>query len=83
MDVIHLQDAGKFPLAIDAWRLFSGEKAELAELNLKQGEEVEKHFNPSYVFFYILSGQGELWVDEVVYFLSRSDGIQVKKENLR
>jgi quercetin dioxygenase-like cupin family protein len=83
MEVIHLQHAEKLPLVIDAWRLLSEEKVELIELHLKQGEEVEKHFNPSDVFFYILSGQGELRVDELIYFLKRSNGIQVKKESQR
>jgi quercetin dioxygenase-like cupin family protein len=63
----------------DAWKLISNDKTEIVRVVLKPGEIIDTHINPLLVYFYILSGGGELSVESEKYVLAKNDLISVEK----
>jgi quercetin dioxygenase-like cupin family protein len=60
---IHLDDAPKVPFDLDGKIMYTSDKLEIVNLNLKPGERISKHSQPFDVVFYVLSGNAILETD--------------------
>jgi quercetin dioxygenase-like cupin family protein len=72
-EIINHNYLEKVKQSFDAWKLFNGEKTEIVRVHLKSGEHIENHVNPVNVFFFILSGEGELSVGQENYKMGIND----------
>ncbi len=84
MAIISKKDSRKQILeSPDAFFCHKSEQAELIELSLKQGEEIEMHLNLVNVIFYVLSGVGVLIIDNQSYTLQSGDIAQIYPDEQR
>ena len=77
MHIVNPENAPKISPTLDVRKLFSGEKADLVHLTLKEGEFIAKHDNPIDVIFYILAGKAKLLLDNEIFNLNANDCIAV------
>lgn len=66
MNIVNVKeiDAFKNPHGVDARKLFNGEHAQVICINLKPGENLVKHTTPVDVFFYVLRGEGTVFIGD-------------------
>ncbi len=63
MKITKLSEAPKVPFELDGHIMGQAPRVEIIHLNLKAGQKLEKHINPSDVFFYVLEGKAMLETD--------------------
>ncbi|MFZ4741933.1 MAG: cupin domain-containing protein [Bacteroidales bacterium] len=83
MKKVNLEQAINISPILDVRMLYSGEKADLVHLTLKEGEAIAKHDNPIDVIFFILAGKGKLMLDDEEFIISANDCIPVKSGTQR
>jgi len=83
MKKVNLEQANSISPILDVRMLYSGEKADLVHLTLKEGESIAKHDNPIDVIFFVLTGNGKLTLDNEELIISANDCIPVKSGTQR
>jgi quercetin dioxygenase-like cupin family protein len=73
----------KLNLSFDAWKLSTGNKTEIIQIELKSGECIDTHSNPLDVQFYVISGSGIITVEGINYEVKGGDCFYVPKNILR
>ncbi|MBI9036049.1 MAG: cupin domain-containing protein [Bacteroidales bacterium] len=77
------QTATQVPFNIDGKIFHSSNKIETILIKLKAGEEMDIHKNPFDVFFFIISGKGELTTPDDYFQIEKNQSIYITKEELR
>ena len=79
----NISNSEKLDLEIDAWKIQENDATSLIRISLNPGETVEQHINENLVIFYLLSGSGELIIDNKVLQLEAHDSIEVARGRMR
>ena len=83
MKKLNLEQASKISPILDVRMLYSGEKADLVHLTLKEGQSIARHENPIDVIFFVLAGNGKLTLDNEEIILEVNDCIPIKSGTQR
>jgi len=81
--IIDLKSAQKVPFKLDGRIMYSSEKIQMVHLNLKPGEKIELHSNPFDVVFYVLEGEGIVYVDENNFNIEKNQALPIKSGQMR
>jgi len=81
--LIHTDNIKKLPIPQDAWLIFQASNHEIIRLDLKPGEDIEKHVNDWRIIFYVLEGSGRITVDEEDIFIKAHQTIAVESGRQR
>lgn len=73
----NIRNSEKLDLDIDAWKIQENDINSLIRISLNPDELVEPHINENTVIFYVLSGSGDLSINEQVLHLEAHDSIEV------
>ena len=73
----NISSSDKLDVGFDAWKIQENEKTALLRISLKPGESVEAHVNNFTVVFYVLSGSGDLTIDQETFSLQANDSIEL------
>ena len=68
---------------ISGFQRFLSDKIELINISIEPGKKIDKHKVPFDAFFYIISGKGEVVVDEIKTSLETSDIVECKANSER
>jgi quercetin dioxygenase-like cupin family protein len=68
---------------IEGFQRFLSDKLELINISIKSGKKIDKHKVPFDAFFYILSGKGEVIIDETTLQIKKNDIIECKAKTER
>ena len=68
---------------VEGRRIHLSGHLEIVHLALEPGGAMEAHSMPTDVFFYVLDGSGNLYVNDVQYSLGINEYIEVPKDALR
>lgn len=79
----NISNSEKLDVGFDAWKIQENEKTALIRINLKSGAFVEPHVNEKTVIFFVLSGGGDLVIDEEKFSLTANDSIEVAAGAMR
>lgn len=79
----NITNSEKLDVGFDAWKIQENEKTALIRISLKPGAFVEPHINEYSVIFYILSGSGDLTIDDEIFSLVANDSIKVPAGAMR
>ena len=77
MKIKTLNNSDKVPFNLDAFIMHNEQKLELVYLTLKPNEKLEVHKNPFDVIFYVISGKGELIIEDEKNILEKNNCIKV------
>ncbi len=83
MKITTLETAEKVPFNLDGRKMFTNEKVELVHIALKTGEEIASHSNPFDVIFYILEGEGTIFLDDRSLSVEADNCLFVEKNKQR
>ena len=83
MKKINLEQAPIISPILDVRMLYSGAKADLVHLTLKEGETIARHENPIEVILFVLAGKGKLTLDNEEFNLTVNDCIPIKSGTQR
>lgn len=79
VNVKNIKDLTPFKEGLNALKLFSDKELELIHITLSKGQRIDTHKNLQDVVFYVLSGKGELVVENDKCHLEEGSCVEVKK----
>lgn len=82
MNINELPPFYKIPL-IEGRRIHQSNHLEIVHLALEPGGVMEAHSMPVDILFYVLEGNGNLYVNDVQYILGKDDFIEVPGTAMR
>lgn len=71
------------PYEFDARKMWQGESTEIIRLLIPEGKAMQLHHNPFDVVFYVIKGEGELVLDEQVFFMEKDSCVELKTGKMR
>ena len=80
INVKNIRDLSPFKEGLNALKLFSDKKIEIIHITLAKDERIDSHKNIQDVVFYVLSGKGELIVENDKCHLKEGSCVEVKKD---
>ena len=81
--IANISNSEKLDVDFDAWKLIEHDDTAIIRINMKAGHSVAAHVNEKDVVFYVLSGEGELKIDEQSFLPKVGDSILVGKGKIR
>ena len=81
--LIHTDNIKKLSIPQDAWLIFQASNHEIIRLDLKPGEDIEKHVNDWRIIFYVLEGSGRITINEEDISLTAHQTIAVEAGRVR
>ena len=83
LKIVNTKNAEKLNLTFNAFKFLNGSSFSIIKIELSAGELIEPHDHGTDVAFYVISGEGELRVDETAYLLSKGDSVIINPGKIR
>lgn len=82
-EISNIGNSQKLNVGFDAWKLQEVNDTVIIRINMKAGHSVAAHVNNKTVVFYVVSGEGDLGIDDQVFQAKKGDSIMVEKGKTR